>query len=278
MLFTRGIPVIYYGDEQGFTGRGADVAAREDMFATKVAGYASEERIGGGDPAVAAFNEQHPLYRAIRNMISVREQNRTLQRGIQIVRHADAKPGIFAVVRVDPESREEILALFNNASETKSADISVYPSNGAWEPVYDSDGEQGRFRAISDDELTVTLGPVSCLLLRNSQPLEPAQKPIGELHLEAVRTSEIDGRWEIKAEPTSDQVISVAFGVRKKRESDFKYLGTADSPPYRVLPTWEEIPDSPDLEFEAVARDLFGREMTAACSWHRRVLRSATDR
>ncbi|MBV8225694.1 MAG: hypothetical protein JO232_10955, partial [Verrucomicrobia bacterium] len=228
MLFTRGIPVIYYGDEQGFTGKGGDVAAREDMFATKVAEYAGEERIGGGDPAAAAFNEQHPLYRAIRKMISVRRENRTLERGIQIVRHADSKPGIFAVVRVDPEDREEMLALFNNASETKSANIRVYSSNGAWEPVYDSDGEVGSFRAIADDELTVTLGPVSCLLLRNSRPIEPTQNPIGELHLEAVRTSEIDGRWEVKAEPTSDQVIAVAFGVRKKGESDFKYLGTAD--------------------------------------------------
>jgi glycosidase len=278
MLFTRGIPVIYYGDEQGFTGKGGDVAAREDMFATRVAEYAGEERIGGGDPAAAAFNEQHPLYRAIRKMISVRRENRTLERGIQIVRHADSKPGIFAVVRVDPEDREEMLALFNNASETKSANIRVYSSNGAWEPVYDSDGEVGRFRAIADDELTVTLGPVSCLLLRNSRPLEPTQNPIGELHLEAVRTSEIDGRWEVKAEPTSDQVIAVAFGVRKKGESDFKYLGTADSPPYRVLPTWEETPDSPDLEFEAVARDLFGREVTAVCVWHRRAARSETDR
>jgi glycosidase len=279
MLFTRGIPVIYYGDEQGFTGHGPDVAAREDMFATKVADYAGEERVGGGDPRAAAFNEQHPLYRAIREMISVRRENPTLERGIQIVRHADARPGIFAVVRVDPKRREEMLAVFNNANETKSANIKVYSSNGRWGPVYDSDGDKGRFRrGIADDELAVTLEPVSCLLLRNSKPLEPAQEPIGELQVEAVRTCEIDGRWEVKAELTSDQVIAVAFGVRKKGESDFKFLGTADSPPYRVLPTWEETPDSPDLEFQAVARDLFGREVTAVCAWHRRVAKKETDR
>ena len=183
------------------------------------------------------------------------------------------------MVRVDPENREEMLAVFNNANETKSANIKVYSSSGPWETVYDSGSDKGRFRrGIADDELAITLEPASCLLLRNSKPLEPAREAIGELHLEAVRTSEIDGRWEVKAEPTSDQVIAVAFGVRKKGESDFKFLGTADSPPYRVLPTWEETPDWPDLEFEAIARDLFGREVTAVCAWHRRAARTQIDR
>ena len=103
LFFTRGIPAIYYGDEQGFTGKGGDVAAREDMFGSKVTDYAQEKRIGGGDGAAAAFNEGHPLFQAIREMILVRKQNPTLQRGIQIVRYAEGKPGIFAVSRVDRE-------------------------------------------------------------------------------------------------------------------------------------------------------------------------------
>ena len=32
MYFSRGNPVVYYGDEQGFTGAGGDQAARQDMF------------------------------------------------------------------------------------------------------------------------------------------------------------------------------------------------------------------------------------------------------
>ena len=67
LFFTRGIPAIYYGDEQGFTGKGGDVAAREDMFGTKVPAYAREKRIGGGDGSAPAFNEDHPLFRAIRD-------------------------------------------------------------------------------------------------------------------------------------------------------------------------------------------------------------------
>ena len=38
MFLTRGQPVVYYGDEQGFIGDGGgDKDARQDMFATQVA-------------------------------------------------------------------------------------------------------------------------------------------------------------------------------------------------------------------------------------------------
>jgi glycosidase len=270
MLFTRGIPVIYYGDEQGFTGKGGDSAARADMFGSKVPDYLHEKRIGGGDPSVAAFNEEHPLYRAIQEMIQVREQNPALERGIQTVRYADTEPGIFAVSRADRDRRQELLALFNNSEKTKTAIIRPYSSNGNWEQVYSTDvtGIKYTHPSPSDDRLAVTLPPTSCLVLRNSNPIDGTQ-PMGELGLEANRTSEIDERWEIKAEETADEIVSVAFGVRIKGEANYKFLGTADSPPYRVFPTWDEVPKAPELEFKAVARDLFGRETSAECTWRR---------
>ncbi|WP_338063836.1 alpha-amylase family glycosyl hydrolase [Actinomyces ruminis] len=47
MLLTRGQPVIYYGDEQGFAGSGGDKDARQDMFATRVDQYAGEQLVDG---------------------------------------------------------------------------------------------------------------------------------------------------------------------------------------------------------------------------------------
>ncbi len=270
LLFTRGIPAIYYGDEQGFTGKGGDVAAREDMFGSKVPDYAQEKRIGGGDGSAPAFNEDHPLFRAIREMISVRRQNPPLQRGVQIVRYADAKPGIFAVSRIDPERREEMLAVFNNSSETSKASIKVFSSAGNWERVFVSGAKGITFGPGPDNRLAVELAPWSSLVLRNPQPIEAGTEPMRELQFKVNRNSEIEGRWELKAESASDKVISVAFSVRVKGEADYKFLGTADSPPYRILPTWDGVPDAPDLEFKAVARDLFGTETSADFEWQRR--------
>ena len=274
LFFTRGIPAIYYGDEQGFTGKGGDVAAREDMFGSKVPEYAQEKRIGGGDGSTQAFNEDHPLFRAIREMISVRKQNPTLQRGIQIVQYADRKPGIFAVSRIGREDREEMLAVFNNSTETNKANIKVYSSAGNWERVFASSGKGINFGPGPNNQLTVELAPWSTLVLRNPQPIEVGKEQPGELRLEANRNSEIDERWEVKAEPTSDKVMSVSFGVRVKGETNYKFLGTSDSPPYRVLPTWDEVPDAADLEFKAVARDLFGHELKAEFDWQRRPKRT----
>src|SRR5580698_9150485 len=240
------------------------------MFGSKVPDYAEEKRIGGGDGSTPAFNEDHPLFRAIREMISVRKQNPPLQRGVQIVRYADAKPGIFAVSRVDPERREEMLAVFNNSGETSKANIKAFSSAGNWERVFVSGAKGITFGPGPDNQLTVELAPWSTLVLRNPQPIEAGTEPLGELHLEVNRNCEIDERWEIKAESKSDKVLSIAFGVRVKGEANYKFLGTADSPPYRVLPTWDEVPQAPDLEFEAVARDLFGTETKADFEWHRR--------
>jgi glycosidase len=270
LFFTRGIPAIYYGDEQGFTGNGSDVAAREDMFGSKVPVYAQEKRIGGGDGSVGAFREDHPLFRAIREMIAVRKQNPALQRGIQIVRYAGEKPGIFAVSRIDRERREEMLAVFNNSKDPNKANIKVYSPAGNWERVYASSAKGINFGPGPENQLTVELAPWSSLILRNPVPIEAGTEPLGELHLEANRNSEIDERWEIKAASTTDKVMSVAFGVRAKGETNYKFLGTADAPPYRVLPTWDEVPKAPDLEFKALARDLFGAETTADFEWHRR--------
>ena len=39
LLTLRGVPTIYYGDEQGFVGTGGDQQSRQDMFPSKVASY-----------------------------------------------------------------------------------------------------------------------------------------------------------------------------------------------------------------------------------------------
>jgi hypothetical protein len=164
-----------------------------------------------------------------------------------------------------------MLVVFNNSAETHKANIKVFSPAGNWERVFDSGAKGTNFGPGPDNELSIELAPWSSLVLRNPQPIEAGTGQPGELHLEANRNSEVDERWEIKAEPTSDRVMSIAFGVRAKGETNYKFLGTADSPPYRVLPTWDAVPNAAELEFKAVARDLFGQEQTAEFDWQRRV-------
>ena len=132
MMFTRGVPTLYYGDEQGFAGDGGYGGARQDMFATQVADYADDRIIGGrSDP----FDTEAPLYKAISEMAALRAQHPTLRRGRQLVRFAGDGPGLFAVSRFDEQGDGETLIVFNTSTTPVTAQVEVEPSSAAWSAV-----------------------------------------------------------------------------------------------------------------------------------------------
>ncbi|GHI51965.1 hypothetical protein Srubr_18110 [Streptomyces rubradiris] len=74
MFLSRGNPVVYYGDEQGFTGSGGDKDARQTMFASKVADYLDDDEIGTDRThASAAYDTGAPLYRRIADLARLRK-------------------------------------------------------------------------------------------------------------------------------------------------------------------------------------------------------------
>jgi glycosidase len=106
MLMTlRGVPVIYYGDEQGFAGTGGDQDARQDLF--------------------NSFNPQHPMYRYIAELAALRAMHAAFRGGRQIVRNASDAPGLFAVSRLDPSSGREVVVAFNTSIALLSASVEV---------------------------------------------------------------------------------------------------------------------------------------------------------
>ena len=134
MLFTlRGVPVVYYGDEQGFAGRGGDQAARQDMFASRVASYNDEPRLGTADTtAHPSFDREHPLYRAIARLASLRQSQAALRDGVQRLRADATAPGLFAVSRLDPQSGREVLIAFNTSTAAVSAQVTINATSGSF--------------------------------------------------------------------------------------------------------------------------------------------------
>jgi glycosidase len=126
MLFLlRGVPVVYYGDEQGFIGHGGDQDARQDMFASQVASYNDQSLLGSArTTAQANFDALHPLYRQIAALSLLRKQHVALRRGRQIVRAQARESGLFAVSRIDNAGRE-ILVAFNTSLQPVSAQVEV---------------------------------------------------------------------------------------------------------------------------------------------------------
>ena len=69
MYFSRGNPVVYYGDEQGFTGAGGDQDARQTMFASQVPEYLDDDLLGTTRThAQDNFVTDAPLYKAIKSL------------------------------------------------------------------------------------------------------------------------------------------------------------------------------------------------------------------
>jgi len=131
MLFSRGVPVIYYGDEQGFTGDGRDQDAREDMFPSRVDIY-NDNRLIGTDATTADdnFDRDHPIYRAIAEMAKLRAKTPALRRGVQQVLRADEKPGLLALNRTTAEQRA--LIVFNTGTEALRARFAPDGESTEW--------------------------------------------------------------------------------------------------------------------------------------------------
>ena len=126
LLTLRGVPTIYSGDEQGFVGKGGDQDARQEMFASKVASYNEDKLLGtASTTAQANFDSAHPLYREIARLARVRTAHAALTRGLQRIRYAQEKPGLFAVSRFDPRDGREMLLLFNTSASPIEQNVAV---------------------------------------------------------------------------------------------------------------------------------------------------------
>ena len=157
LFLGRGVPVVYYGDEQGFTGdEGGDQAAREDMFPSEVASY-NDNRLIGTKATTAAdnFDPTHPLYRDIAFLSALRRSEPALMRGMQQtlmagnsvgrvgddVGGAGEASGVFAFSRTDAATGSELVAVINTAATP--AEVALPEIVGARQ-IAASDGDLAR--------------------------------------------------------------------------------------------------------------------------------------
>ena len=101
MYFSRGNPVVYYGDEQGFTGTGGDQVARQTMFASQVPEYLDDDLLGTTNThAQDNFVTTHPLYQKIHDLAQLASEHPALRNGAHQHRYASDTAGIYAFSRL----------------------------------------------------------------------------------------------------------------------------------------------------------------------------------
>lgn len=125
LLSARGVPTLYSGDEQGFTGHGADQDAREDLFASQVASYTDNRLIGTDTTnATAHFGQDNPIFGTIALLAQIRRDHLQLRHGRTVIRFASDKPGLLAFTRGDDDGHEILIAL-NTSRAPVTANIEV---------------------------------------------------------------------------------------------------------------------------------------------------------
>lgn len=137
LLTLRGSPVIYSGDEQGFTGDGNDQDAREDMFPSRTASYNDNALLGtNATTAASNFDTAHPLYRLISTLARLRRDHPAIARGRQVTRTYSEVPGLFSVSRFDPVSGREYLIAFNTSEQHLTAPSVLQATATSLESLY----------------------------------------------------------------------------------------------------------------------------------------------
>ncbi len=143
--FSRGIPLIYYGDEQGFVGDGGDKDARQDMLPSLVASYNDDDLIGTtATTADDNFDSTHPLYQAFGDFAGLRAAHLALRQGAQIHRYSQGAAGVYAFSRIERAEQIEYLIALNNAETTQGATFQTSSPDTTFSPIYPAGGSPSR--------------------------------------------------------------------------------------------------------------------------------------
>ena len=263
MYLTRGQPVVYYGDEQGFVGDGGDKDAREDMFPSRVASYNDNDLIGtDATTADANYDTGHPLYTTIRALSRLRETYPALADGAQLHRYASNGAGVYAFSRIDAQEDREFVVALNNATTAKTVTVPTEMRRSTFKQVWPT--TRASLRTDTEGRTTITVPPLSAMVWRAAGTL-PRRKAAPAIHLEKPSAGgTVGGRAPITVGVPDGGFNQVTVAWRPVGADDWTPLGTDDNAPYRVFHDVSAMPHGTLLEYRAVLRDSSGNLSVAS--------------
>ncbi|MFF2731476.1 pullulanase-type alpha-1,6-glucosidase [Streptomyces sp. NPDC058008] len=260
MFLGRGNPVIYYGDEQGYTGAGGDKDARQTLFASKTADYLDDDQLGTDRThASDAFDTGHPLYRSIAALSKLTREHPALRDGTQTERYA--KDSVYAFSRTGTERPYEYVVASNNSAEARTVRLPTESAGMDFRTLY---GGSATVRSAADRSVRITVPALSSVVLRADKPLgTPATKPSVTLEAPAAGAT---GTVELTAGVDGGGLNRVVFAAQTGN-GPWVTLGSADHAPYKVTQHLDDsVKAGTALRYKAVAVDRAGRTASALAS------------
>ncbi len=256
MFFGRGIPVIYYGDEQGFVGDGGDQAARQDMMPSFVASYNDDDLIGTTDTtADSNFDATHPLYQSLTDFAALVDAHPALAYGAQLHRFSEGSAGIYAFSRIDRAEQVEYLVVLNNSEAGDQATFRTDSPSTGFTELWPGGGPA--ITADSAGDLTVDVPALDFKLYKADAGIAtPSVAPIVSISTPEA-AAEVLGIVEVGADLSMPDYAEVTFAVSVNGGA-YEPIGTDDNSPYRVFHDVSQYTPGTALEFKAIADNLSG--------------------
>lgn len=261
MYLSRGNPVVYYGDEQGFTGGGGDQAARQTMFPSRVADYLDDDLLGtDATHAQANFNPAHPLYQSIGRLAGLTREHHALRDGAHQHRLAGGDAGIYAFSRIDRAEQREYVVALNNSEQARTAAIPTYAARRGFHRVYGEGPD--RVRSGAGGRITLTVPPLSTAVYTMDGRI-PRSHAAPSISLNApAPAAESHGRMRVSANVGGSSFYEVTFYARVPG-GRWTPIGTDDSAPYQVFHDVSSVRSGTPVEYRAVVADNGGHTATS---------------
>jgi len=266
MYLTRGQPVVYYGDEQGFSappdvpGGIGDQRAREDMFPSRVDLYNSYDLIGtDATTARSNFDRRHPLYRHIAELAALRDRHPTLADGAQVPRTSSDGPGVFAVSRVDADRNVEYVVALNNSDTVRTAGFDTYSPGTTFKRVWTSDAARttAQLRSDADGGVGVRVPAQGAVVYRAERAI-PDDGAAPGVSFTTPAGGDVSGRAEVALDVDSASFTQATIAWRRVGATEWQVLGTDDNAPYRVFHDVRGLRLGTAVEYRAVVEDADG--------------------
>lgn len=260
MYLTRGQPVVYYGDEQGFAGAGGDKDARQSLFATQVDSYADQPLLDGTTLGRQdRYDTDSVLYRHIAGLADLRAAHPALTTGAQVERYASGS--VYAFSRVDPDERVEHLVAVNSGAAPATVTVDSLTPGATFTGAYGTDAV---LTADADGALEITVPALgSVVLVADREVVAPAAAgPIGVTAPAA--GAGLAGQVAVAADVARDVWSQTSFAYRVVGDDEWTALGTAETTSPRVYLDTAGLADGALLELRAVSVDAAGHRSAAS--------------
>jgi glycosidase len=252
MYFSRGIPVVYYGDEVGMTGSnsGKDQFARQDMFPTDIELWKNEPRIGGspiGNGDAFTATSQSPIANYLIKLAEIRRDNPALANGPMLERYS--KYSLYVISKKDVVQNREYLVAFNNSDTDEIVEVTTATSGAEWTQILGTTDV-----TVNQNKVSFTVPALSTLVLKANSAINQFATKHTKL---STSVDDLTGFYKVKAGISSKDFLTVEFFARKAGSTRWVSQGMDTGAPYSIFVDPLDFPKK-KIQLRATARNSKG--------------------